>query len=145
MTPAPERQEAGFFTIWVLGLCLCLFFIGGLSLDLWRGFTERRQVAAIVDAAATAGASQIDLAAFRQTPSVVRLDTAQARTRAIDYLDDAATEAGLTLQDVDVRVNDERIIVQAGTRLDLTLTRVFAPTDTFDIRVRSAAEPRLAQ
>ena len=51
------RHESGTITLWMLGLCLMLFLLGGISLDLWRAFSERRSLAASADAAAVAGAS----------------------------------------------------------------------------------------
>jgi Flp pilus assembly protein TadG len=59
-----ERREAGTITLWMLGLCLMLFLLGGISLDLWRAFSERRSLAATADAAAVAGASALDEAAY---------------------------------------------------------------------------------
>jgi Flp pilus assembly protein TadG len=38
-------------TLWVLGCCIMLFALGGLSLDLWRSFAARRALAADADAA----------------------------------------------------------------------------------------------
>ena len=37
--------EYGTITLWILGLCLMLFLLGGISLDLWRSFSERRALA----------------------------------------------------------------------------------------------------
>jgi hypothetical protein len=34
------RRESGTITLWMLGLCLMLFLLGGISLDLWRAFSE---------------------------------------------------------------------------------------------------------
>ncbi|MGH9030897.1 MAG: pilus assembly protein TadG-related protein, partial [Acidimicrobiia bacterium] len=47
-------------TVWMLGLCLMLLLLGGISLDLWRAFSERRALASAADAAAIAGASALD-------------------------------------------------------------------------------------
>src|ERR1700716_167274 len=44
-------RESGTITLWMLGLCLMLFLLGGISLDLWRAFSERRSLAATADAA----------------------------------------------------------------------------------------------
>ena len=38
------RGRAGTITLWVLGLCISLMFLGGLSLDLWRAVADRRQL-----------------------------------------------------------------------------------------------------
>jgi Flp pilus assembly protein TadG len=66
------RRESGTITLWMLGLCLMLFLLGGISLDLWRAFSERRSLAATADAAAVAGASALDEAAYRRMPNAGR-------------------------------------------------------------------------
>ncbi|MFI5372728.1 MAG: pilus assembly protein TadG-related protein, partial [Candidatus Eisenbacteria bacterium] len=53
------RGSQGTVTLWLLGLCLLLFALGGISLDLWRSFSERRALVATADAAALAGASAV--------------------------------------------------------------------------------------
>jgi Flp pilus assembly protein TadG len=67
----PRRGEGGFAILWVLGLTLVVMALGGVSVDLWRGFTERRSIAEIADAAAHAGASGIDEGVYRDTGRVV--------------------------------------------------------------------------
>ena len=76
-------DESGTITLWLLGVCLLLFALGGISLDLWRGFSARRSMASAADAAALAGASAIDEDAYRRT-GVVQLDPALAESRGSD-------------------------------------------------------------
>ena len=90
-------RESGTITLWMLGLCLMLFLLGGISLDLWRAFSERRSLAASADAAAVAGASALDEAAYRST-GAVRLVPADAQRRARASLAKLRSlEAGLAL------------------------------------------------
>lgn len=138
------REENGFFTIYVLGLCMCMFFVGGLSLDIWRVFTERREVASIADAATLVGAAQLDLDAFKAQPSVIRLDPAAARQRALAYIDKAATDEGIELTDKRVDVVDGQVLVTISRSVDMTLTKVLSPGEGYTITVSSAAEPRVA-
>ena len=70
-----RNGESGTITLWLLGVCLLLFALGGISLDLWRGFSARRSLATAADAAALAGASAIDEEAYRRS-GVVQLDPA---------------------------------------------------------------------
>ncbi len=137
------RSEKGFFTIWVLGLCMCLFMIGGISLDLWRGFSDRRQLAAMTDAAAVAAASQIDLTAFRSQPSRLELNQEDARKRATDYMTAEATASNLQLTGLEVKVNGPVVQVIAKKKLDMTLTRILVPNKDIDVSTTSAAEARL--
>ena len=85
------RRESGTITLWLLGLCLMLFLLGGISLDLWRAFSERRSLAATADAAAVAGASALDEAAYRNS-GAVRLVPVDAQRRARASLADQGNE-----------------------------------------------------
>lgn len=140
-----RRDERGVFTIWTLGLCVCLIFIGGLSLDLWRAFGERRELAGMVDGAAVAAASQIDLVAFRSEPSVVQLDRGAAIERARTYLLAGSGDAGVELENVLIDVNSEgSVVVEAETTIGTTLLRILRPTEkTLTVRVVSTADPQV--
>lgn len=140
-----NQDERGFFTIWVLGLCVCVLFVGGLSLDLWRGFTERRQLAAIADAAAVAGASQISLDAFKASPSAVQLDPAAAKLRATQYIQKAVADEGLDLTSFDTKADQSQIVVSVESRLHMSLTRILSPGREYTVSAESTAEPRVSK
>ncbi len=74
------RGECGTITLWILGLCLMLFALGGISLDLWRAFSDRRSLASAADAAAVVGGTALDVDAYRHD-GVVQLDPALAKAR----------------------------------------------------------------
>ena len=74
-------NERGSVTFWVLGLAGCVLTVGVLSVDLWNLMAHRRELAAIADSAAVAGASAIDEAEWRSGRGV-RLDPAMAEQRA---------------------------------------------------------------
>src|SRR3989442_686884 len=76
-----RHRESGTVTLWLLGVCMLLFALGGISADLWRGFSSRRSLSNAADAAALAGASAIDEDAYRER-GVVELDPALAASRA---------------------------------------------------------------
>jgi len=133
-----EDGERGTITFWILGLCLMLFLLGGISLDLWRSFSERRALAATADAAALAGASAIDEEHYRQSGEVVLLPSlAEARARAsiATQLDKDA------LQDVEVRATTEVVTVVARGRVGLTLLNLLHTADV-DVVVTATATPR---
>lgn len=52
--------ERGSITLWMVGLMMVVFAVGGIAVDLWRGLAAHRHVASVVDAAAVAGGSAID-------------------------------------------------------------------------------------
>lgn len=105
------RAEQGWATLWILGMAVAVLFLGGVSLDLWRAFEVREDLAAMADSAANAGASRIDVTHLRDTGEVI-LDSALARA-----------EAGATLlahQDF-VKTNGRPSIVADGAFLTVEL------------------------
>lgn len=130
--------ERGTITLWILGLCLMLFLLGGISLDLWRSFSERRALAATADAAALAGASAIDEDRYRQSGEVLLVPSeAEARARAsiAHQLDKDA------LRGIDVHATTEIVTVIARGRVGLTLLNLLHTAD-LDVVVTATATPR---
>jgi len=123
----------------MLGLCLMLFLLGGISLDLWRAFSERRSLAASADAAAVAGASALDEAAYRSSGSV-RLVPADARRRARASL--AGQLDRRALRDARIEATEEEVTVVVGGAVDFSLLQIAAPGDEFAITVRATARPQ---
>lgn len=136
--PALLACERGSVALWMLGLCVVVLFVGGLSLDLWRAFSERRALAGAVDAAAAAGASALDTAVLRTTGGVV-LDPAAAEALAGANLA-VQTDLG-ALTAVDIAATPAAITVSAAGTVDLTLTRVLLDAAPLTIRVTATAEP----
>ena len=133
------RRESGTITLWMLGLCLMLFLLGGISLDLWRAFSERRALAASADAAAVAGASALDEAAYRST-GAVRLVPADAQRRARASLADQLDRRAL--RDARVDATEDTVIVTVGGSVDFSLLQIVAPGDEFAITVHATARPQ---
>lgn len=138
--PSPgARRESGTITLWMLGLCLMLFLLGGISLDLWRAFSERRALAATADAAAVAGASALDEGAYRST-GVVRLVPADAQRRAQASLADQLDRRAL--RESRVEATEDTVMVTVGGSVDFSLLQIVAPGDEFAITVRATARPQ---
>jgi Flp pilus assembly protein TadG len=132
------RGARGTVTLWLLGLCLMLFSLGGISLDLWRGFSERRSLAATADAAALAGASAIDESRYRTSGAVVLVPAraeARARAHVARQLDRDALRA------VSVHADDEAVTVVVHGDVGFTLLGLLRPGG-FDVRVTATATPR---
>lgn len=133
-------DERGSITLWVLGLCMMMVFVGGISLDLWRAFSERRALAGVVDAAAVAGSNGIDVAYFRET-SQLRLDPPLAERLAGDNV--VAQSDTRALVEADASATTGEVTVTAKGRVDFTLLRVFmAGEEPFTVTVRATADPR---
>ena len=79
-------NDRGSITLWTLGLTVMVLFLGGISLDLWRAFEVRQDLAAMADSAANAGASRIDGDVYRST-GVLQLDPDAAAEAANANLD----------------------------------------------------------
>jgi len=139
MRERSERRESGTITMWMLGLCLMLLLLGGISLDLWRAFSERRSLAATADAAAVAGASALDEAAYR-SGGVVRLDPADAQRRAQVSLAEQLDRRAL--RDARVVASASEVTVTVGASVDFSLLQIVAPGDEFDITVHATARPQ---
>lgn len=134
------RDERGTVTLWMLGLCLVILLIGGLSLDLWRAFSERRSLASAADAAAVAGASALDEAAYRRD-GTVRLVAPEAERRAALSLsgqDDARALSGARIE-----ATEEEVEVVVTGSVAFSLLRLVTPGD-FEITVRATARPETA-
>jgi len=132
------RGARGTVTLWLLGLCLMLFALGGISLDLWRGFSDRRSLAATADAAALAGASAIDETRYRASGAVVlvpALAESRARAHIAQQLDRAS------LRDVSVHADDEAVTVVVYGEVGFTLLGLLRPGG-FAVRVTATATPR---
>ena len=136
--PRADGDERGTITLWMLGLCLMLFLLGGISLDLWRSFSVRRALASTADAAALAGASAIDEERYRESGKLVLVpEEAEARARAsiARQFDRDALRA------VEVSVSTDTITVVARGRVELSLLNLLHTADV-DVVVTATATPR---
>ena len=135
------RDETGTVVLWLLGVCMLLFALGGISLDLWRGFSARRSLAATADAAALAGASAVDEDAYRAS-GVVRLDPALAGARARDHVTRQLDRAAL--RRVDVHADRDAVTVVVRGEIGFTLLGVLDPGGDLPVQVSATATPRRA-
>ncbi|MDQ1467433.1 MAG: hypothetical protein QOH10_1848 [Actinomycetota bacterium] len=125
-------------TLWVLGLCIAVLFLGGLSLDLWRVIATRRSLVAMADAGATAGASGLDPGALRR--GVLRLDPVLVRAEAGVALREQTGWAAVDAAEIDVVGN--RVTVTVETHVGFTLLGIFVHGDPVKVRASASAEPR---
>jgi hypothetical protein len=133
-----SRDERGMVTLWVLGLCVSVMFLGGIGLDLWRTVAVRRELSSIADAAATAGASAVDVGALRQGDVV--LDQEGARSLAVATIDEHREASSLESARVDVGGDEVTVILRDD--VSFSLLRIFMGGDEFVVQVHASAEPR---
>lgn len=130
-------DQRGSLTLWLLGLVVVLLFLGGLSLDLWRAFNQRRALAGLVDAAAIAGASAVDEQALRDG-GAPRLDPARAEQLAWEHLRPSGEPV-----DAVVVATAQGITVRAAGTVQLTLLGVLMPgRDGIPVSVQAVSGPR---
>lgn len=134
-------HDDGTMVLWLLATLLLLFCLGGLGVDLWNAFSQRRAVAGAVDAAVIAGASGIDEAHLRNT-GVVRLDPVDARRLARASL---ARHAPLETARVSISRDRTSIHVSAAKRVRLTILPMFIATREMRVTAAAMARPRRSQ
>ena len=134
-----EAGESGAMALWVLGLALALLAVGGITVDLWRVTTQRRVLAAAVDAAAAAGAGALDIAHLRAHDEL-QLDPVEARRMAEATLA-ALDPAGVTAYAA--TATPSSVVVVAEAEVPITLLRLVQPNAApVSVRVEAIATPR---
>jgi Flp pilus assembly protein TadG len=133
-----QGRERGTITLWILGCCLMMFALGGISLDLWRAFSERRALAAAADAAALSGASAIDEARYRASAELVLVPeaaAARARSSLREQLDISS------MRDASISTGPGSVTVVVRGTVGFSLLRVLGD-GAFEVDVASTAVPR---
>ena len=130
--------ERGTVTLYVLGLCVAVLFLGGLSVDLWRVVAVRRDLATMADGAAAAAADGLDESALRR--GEVLLDPDRARLLAVHHLE-AQSDFGI-VDDVTIETHGTVVTVALRSSVSFTLLGVLLADGRFDVSAVGAAEPR---
>lgn len=131
-------KERGSITFWVLGLSIAVLFLGGLSVDLWRVMSDRRELAAVADSAAAAAASAVDVDLWREAGEI-RLLNVEAVALAERVVAQHGV-AGELSAPVEVTVAGDSVHVKLTREVELTLLRLLTVgEDPLLVRVVSAA------
>jgi hypothetical protein len=130
-------NDRGSITLWVLGLTIMVLFLGGISLDLWRAFEVREDLAAMADSAANAGASQVDGATYRNT-GVLELDGAAAAAAANANLD-AQQDSG-RIANRAITADGAVLTVRLEGEVGFTLLRIFLGGGSVPVSATGSAE-----
>jgi len=135
------RSDRGSVTIWMLGLSLLLLVFGGLALDFWRGLALQRELAAVADSAAIAGAAGIDVEHYRETGEVL-LDPMQAGDLASASI--GFQDAEISGVSVSVTPGGDSVTVVVEGAVELGLLGVFVDqSEPLLVRATASAIPRL--
>lgn len=130
-------NDRGSITLWTLGLTVMVLFLGGVSLDLWRAFEVRQDLAAMADSAATVGAAQIDADAYRDTGSIL-LNEAAAEVAADAQLDAQQDSARITGRDISATGPVLTVTLQG--EVEFTLLRIFLGGGRIAVQATGSAE-----
>lgn len=132
--------ERGSITLWMVGMVMVVFAVGGIAIDLWRGVAAHRNVASVVDGAAVAAGSGIDEERWR-LGGVLILDSDRVRQQvaaARDVHDDPPV-----VLEVVTAADGSEATVTGRTTVELTLLGLF--TDgAIEISARATVSPLLS-
>ena len=128
------RDDEGQVLVMVALMMVGVVSVVGLVADGGLVFAQRRDLQNVADAAAAAGAMQIDEVEYRSTGEVI-LDEQLARDAAAAYLD---AEGGL---DYVVNVLPDRVEVSVSRQATTGFLRVIG-IDGVEVSASASAEPR---
>lgn len=129
-------EERGQVTVLVLGMALLAFAITGLAVDGTRAWLLRRSLQNAADAAALAGAGEIDRAAYYSSGgAVVQLDPQSGETVAFRWLQQRGIDAASA-----VSADEERVEVEMRASLDTTFLALVG-VRSLEVAVEADAAP----
>ena len=129
-------DQRGQATILVLGMTMVVFGIVGVVIDGTKGFIARRTLQSTADAAAMAGAAELDTARYYASKGrTIILDPRAADAAARRWLDLRGLRA-----DGAVRVADRRIVVTLRASVPTLFLRVIG-VDELPVAVEAASAP----
>lgn len=132
-----HASECGQALVWVAVMLPLFLSVIGLSIDAGMVFDARRELQNVADAAARAGAMQIDQNAYRASSgATVVLDPAAARGAAMQYV--GTQDAGMT---VAVDVAPQRVVVEVSRSVPTSFLRLVG-IETVRISATAPAAPR---
>jgi hypothetical protein len=117
-----------------------VLFLGGMSLDLWRGITVRRELQSMADAAAIAGADGLAQQSLRAGGSA--LDPSLVRELARANLAEQSDVRAVDDANIGLADDGATVTVQLRGHVDLSLLGVFGGHRSLDVEVHANAQPR---
>ena len=130
-----RESQTGQVSVLVIGTALICFAIAGIAVDGTRAFLFRRTLQNAADAAALAGASEIDSRAYYSSREEVVLDDGDARAAALEWL----ARRGLPVR-ADVSATTDVVRVGLHGRLPTTFLGLIGITE-LPVAAESSAEP----
>ena len=134
-------SERGSVTIWMLGMTVLVLVFGGLAIDFWRALALQRELAAVADSAAIAGASGIDESLYRVTGEVA-IDSSRARDLALSSVSFQPTDPDRVLVSVDPTGTIVTVEISDGLQLGL-LGVLIGDAEPIEVKATASAIPSL--
>ena len=135
-----RKEEDGYASLLVLGFTMIAIAVAGLTIDGTRAFLFRRSLQNAADAAALAGASEVDRQTYyRSAGRQVILDPSAAEARSRHWLGLRGLDADAT-----IAASDDRVTVVLRGSVDTTFLRVIG-ISTLPVGVESLARPMTDQ
>ena len=132
-----RRSERGSLALFGVSMAVIFLTVGGLSIELWNVISQRRQLSAVADAAAAAGATAINEDAYRQDGSLLLIPQ-EAAKRALSTIESQPIAASQVT--TEVRPTPELIVVEIRGQVDMVILRLVG-ADPINIGVTSQAAP----
>lgn len=126
--------------VWCLLIAVLLLPIGGLSVDLWRAIAAQRDLQAAAEDAALAGASGIDVQAYR-TSGCLYLDPSVAEQLAASNLAQQPVAAQLSSSEFSVSSDGRSVQVTLSEDVHLSLLRLVEGDRPLVIAATAASAP----
>jgi Flp pilus assembly protein TadG len=131
-----RNDERGQVTVLILGMALLAFAVAGLAVDGTRAWLLRRSLQNAADAAALAGASELDRGTYYASGGrIVTLDPASGEATAKRWLDARGTGAGTV-----VSATDDGVAVRVSARMQTSFLALVGIT-TLEVAVEADAVP----
>ena len=129
-------NERGQVTVLVLGMALLAFAVAGLAVDGTRAWLHRRTLQNAADAAALAGAGELDRASYYASGGrTLVLDSTAGRRVALQWLSRRPLDARSS-----VTATGERVVVELRGEVPTTFLSLVG-VQTIAVGVRSDAAP----
>jgi hypothetical protein len=137
MTSGDRRGESGQALVLAVALMPLFLAVVGLAVDGAVVFNARRELQNAADAAARAGAMQVDTRVYRDSAgAIVVLDQESARRAAGEYLGDH--DEGVSAE---VATEPERVVVRVSREVPVAFLRIVG-IGSVRIAAVAPAEPR---
>lgn len=131
-----RSHENGQATILVLGMTMVVLGVLGLTVDGTKAFIYRRTLQSVADAAALAGASELDaLRYYSSRGRVVRLDQTAAHSAALRWVELRGMPARAS-----VRVDEGSVVVTLRGTVTTLFLRIIG-LEEVPVAVEAASAP----